>query len=155
MTVQKKSAKETGAPHFFTVATFDDEAKVYLDNVDAGCAEPPTDAQLAEMRQHLEDINYDVAAAKEKEIRHDVMAHVHAFGVHMRLRVCERRGGRTAAADDEDSFDEYSDDEMELAAQAAAGATGDGGDAHGSWRGDPHAYSDRVLLGSRTTHSRA
>ena len=40
-----------------------------------------TDAQLAEMRQHLEDINYDVAAAKEKEIRHDVMAHVHAFGV--------------------------------------------------------------------------
>ena len=46
---QKKSAKETGAPHFFTVATFDDEAKVYLDNVDAGCAEPPTDAQLAEM----------------------------------------------------------------------------------------------------------
>ena len=39
-----------------------------------------TDTQLAEMREHLEDINYEVAAAKEKEIRHDVMAHVHAFG---------------------------------------------------------------------------
>ena len=46
---QKTSAKETGAPHFFTVATFDDDAKVYLDNVDAMCAEPPTDEQLAEM----------------------------------------------------------------------------------------------------------
>ena len=46
---QKKSAKETGAPHFFTVATFDDEAEVYLDNVDAACAEPPSDEELAEM----------------------------------------------------------------------------------------------------------
>ena len=38
----------------------------------------------------------------------------------------------------------------------SAGAAGgdDGGDAHG-WRGDPHAYSDGVLLGSRTTHARA
>lgn len=40
-----------------------------------------TDEQLDEMRAHLTDINYDVAAAKEKELRHDVMAHVHAFGV--------------------------------------------------------------------------
>lgn len=46
---QKKSAKETGVPHFFTVATFDDEAKIYLDNVDAACAEPPSKEQLAEM----------------------------------------------------------------------------------------------------------
>lgn len=46
---QKTSAKETGAPHFFTVTTFDDKAQVYLDNVDAACAETPTDAQLAEM----------------------------------------------------------------------------------------------------------
>lgn len=46
---QKKSAKETGIPHFFTVATFDDDAKVYLNNIDAANAEPPTDAQLAEM----------------------------------------------------------------------------------------------------------
>jgi len=40
-----------------------------------------TDEQLDEMRNHLTDINYDVAAVKEKELRHDVMAHVHAFGV--------------------------------------------------------------------------
>ena len=39
-----------------------------------------TDEQLAEMAAHLEDINYDVAAAKEKELRHDVMGHIHAFG---------------------------------------------------------------------------
>lgn len=46
---QKKSSQETGVPHFFTVSTFDDEAKVYLNNVLAGSAEPPTTDQLAEM----------------------------------------------------------------------------------------------------------
>ena len=40
---------------------------------------PITDAQLAEMRLHLDDIDYDLAARKEKELRHDVMAHVHTF----------------------------------------------------------------------------
>ena len=39
-----------------------------------------SDEQLAEMRQHLDDINFEVAEAKEKELRHDVMSHVHAFG---------------------------------------------------------------------------
>lgn len=38
-----------------------------------------TDGQLAEMRAHLTDIDYAFAEAKEKEVRHDVMAHVHAF----------------------------------------------------------------------------
>ncbi|MCO4745482.1 MAG: adenylosuccinate lyase, partial [Proteobacteria bacterium] len=38
------------------------------------------DDQLAELRAHLDDIDYDVAAAYEKELRHDVMAHVHALG---------------------------------------------------------------------------
>lgn len=33
------------------------------------------------MQAHLEDIDFDAAAAKEREIRHDVMAHVHAFSV--------------------------------------------------------------------------
>ena len=42
---------------------------------------PITDEQLDEMRAHLTDINYDVAAAREKEVRHDVMAHIYAFGV--------------------------------------------------------------------------
>jgi len=41
---------------------------------------PVTDQQIAEMKAHIEDINYAVAEAKEKEVRHDVMAHVHAFG---------------------------------------------------------------------------
>ena len=40
---------------------------------------PVTDAQLDEMRAHLEDIDYELAARKEKELRHDVMAHVHTF----------------------------------------------------------------------------
>ena len=39
-----------------------------------------TDEMLAEMAAHLTDINYDVADAREKEVRHDVMAHVYAFG---------------------------------------------------------------------------
>lgn len=40
-----------------------------------------TEEQLAEMREHLYDINYDVAKEREKEVRHDVMSHVYAFGV--------------------------------------------------------------------------
>lgn len=40
-----------------------------------------TDAQIEELKAHIYDINYDVAAAREKEVRHDVMAHVHAYGV--------------------------------------------------------------------------
>lgn len=39
-----------------------------------------TDKQIAEMKQYVSDINYDVAEAREKEVRHDVMAHVYAFG---------------------------------------------------------------------------
>jgi adenylosuccinate lyase len=35
---------------------------------------------ILEMEAHLEDINYEVAKEKEKEFRHDVMAHIHAFG---------------------------------------------------------------------------
>ena len=37
--------------------------------------------QIAEMKAHLDDIDYEAARAKEKEIRHDVMAHVYAFGL--------------------------------------------------------------------------
>jgi len=39
-----------------------------------------TDEQLAELRKNQNDINYDVAERVEKEVRHDVMAHVHAYG---------------------------------------------------------------------------
>ena len=41
---------------------------------------PITDEQIAELKAHADDINYDVAAAREKEVRHDVMAHVYAYG---------------------------------------------------------------------------
>lgn len=37
--------------------------------------------QIDEMKNHICDINYDVANAREKVVRHDVMAHVHAYGV--------------------------------------------------------------------------
>ena len=39
-----------------------------------------TDEQIAELVAHAEDINYDVAEAREKEVRHDVMSHVYAYG---------------------------------------------------------------------------
>lgn len=39
-----------------------------------------SDAQLDQLRAHLDDIDYDAAAAYERELRHDVMAHVHALG---------------------------------------------------------------------------
>lgn len=37
-------------------------------------------AALSEMRAHLDDVDFDAVAAYEKRFRHDVMAHVHAFG---------------------------------------------------------------------------
>lgn len=40
-----------------------------------------TEEQIAQLREHQDDINYDVAAEQEKKVRHDVMAHVHAYGV--------------------------------------------------------------------------
>ena len=40
-----------------------------------------TDEQIAELKEHAENINYDVAKAREKEVRHDVMSHVYAYGV--------------------------------------------------------------------------
>lgn len=39
-----------------------------------------TDTQISEMEAHIYDIDYAYAAQMEKELRHDVMAHVHAFG---------------------------------------------------------------------------
>ncbi len=40
-----------------------------------------TDAQIAELKAHANDVNYEVAEAREREVRHDVMAHIHAYGV--------------------------------------------------------------------------
>ena len=39
-----------------------------------------TEEQITEMKAHQYDINYEVAEAREKEVRHDVMSHVYAFG---------------------------------------------------------------------------
>jgi adenylosuccinate lyase len=39
-----------------------------------------TDEQIEQLKAFSEDINYDEAIAKEKEVRHDVMAHVYAYG---------------------------------------------------------------------------
>ncbi|WP_066650028.1 adenylosuccinate lyase [Christensenella timonensis] len=42
---------------------------------------PISKEQIDELKAHAEDINYDVAEAREKEVRHDVMSHVYAYGV--------------------------------------------------------------------------
>lgn len=39
-----------------------------------------TDEQINEMKEHINDIDYDVVSQREKECRHDVMAHVYEFG---------------------------------------------------------------------------
>ena len=39
-----------------------------------------TQEQINELKAHQDDINYDVAKAREKEVRHDVMSHVYAYG---------------------------------------------------------------------------
>ena len=49
---------------------------------------PITEEQIQELKTHAEDINYDVAIAREKEVRHDVMSHVYAYGVQ-----CEKAKG--------------------------------------------------------------
>ena len=41
---------------------------------------PITEAQAAELEAHITDIDYDIAAQREREVRHDVMAHVYAYG---------------------------------------------------------------------------
>ena len=39
-----------------------------------------TDGQIQEMKEYQDDINYEVARQREREVRHDVMSHVYAFG---------------------------------------------------------------------------
>ena len=40
-----------------------------------------TQEQIDEMKAHADDINYEVAKERERQVRHDVMSHVYAFGV--------------------------------------------------------------------------
>ena len=41
---------------------------------------PITDEQIAELKAHADDINYEVAKERERQVRHDVMSHVYAYG---------------------------------------------------------------------------
>ena len=41
---------------------------------------PITDEQIAEMKAHVDDIDFEKARAYENKTRHDVMAHIHAYG---------------------------------------------------------------------------
>ncbi len=54
---------------------------VALAEVEKELGLPITEEQLDELKAHQDDINYDVAIQREKEVRHDVMSHVYAYGV--------------------------------------------------------------------------
>lgn len=41
---------------------------------------PVTQEQIDELEAHITDIDYELAAQKERELRHDVMAHIHTYG---------------------------------------------------------------------------
>ena len=47
-----------------------------------------TQEMIDEMKRHVTDINYDVARAREKVVRHDVMSHVYAYG-----QLCPKAAG--------------------------------------------------------------
>jgi len=49
---------------------------------------PVTEAQVKQLEEHIDDIDYAVAEAREKEVRHDVMSHVYAYG-----KVCPDAAG--------------------------------------------------------------
>ncbi|HCD45271.1 MAG TPA: adenylosuccinate lyase [Lachnoclostridium sp.] len=54
---------------------------VALAEVERELGLPITEEQIEELNAHQDDINYDVAIQREKEVRHDVMSHVYAYGV--------------------------------------------------------------------------
>jgi adenylosuccinate lyase len=53
---------------------------VALAEAEAELGLPITAAQIAQLRAHVEQIDFEAAAAYERRLRHDVMAHVHAYG---------------------------------------------------------------------------
>ncbi len=53
---------------------------VALAEAEAELGLPITEAQINELRAHVDDIDFAAAAAYERRLRHDVMAHVHAYG---------------------------------------------------------------------------
>ncbi|MDY2627598.1 MAG: adenylosuccinate lyase [Lachnospiraceae bacterium] len=55
------------------VALAESEYELGLDSI--------SQEQIDELKEHMDDINYDVAREREKLVRHDVMSHVYAYGV--------------------------------------------------------------------------
>ncbi|MEQ8838263.1 MAG: adenylosuccinate lyase, partial [Lacipirellulaceae bacterium] len=53
---------------------------IWLAESEAELGLPITDAQIAELKKHKDDIDFETTAKYERELRHDVMAHVHAYG---------------------------------------------------------------------------
>ena len=53
---------------------------VMLAEAEAELGLPITASQIAELKAHVDDIDFDAAATYERKLRHDVMAHVHAYG---------------------------------------------------------------------------
>src|SRR3954470_8567534 len=53
---------------------------VWLAEAEAALGLPVTKEQIAELKAHTDDINFDAAQQYERKLRHDVMAHVHAYG---------------------------------------------------------------------------
>src|SRR3954466_12430378 len=53
---------------------------VALAEAEAELGLPVTKEQIAELRAHTDDIDFDAANTYERKLRHDVMAHVHAYG---------------------------------------------------------------------------
>ncbi len=51
-----------------------------LARAESGLGLPVTPEQVAELEAHIDDIDFALAAKREKEVRHDVMAHVYAYG---------------------------------------------------------------------------
>lgn len=56
-----------------------------------------TEEQIMEMKKNIHNIDYELAAKKEKEFRHDVMAHVHTFGTQVPLAMPIIHLGATSA----------------------------------------------------------
>src|SRR5688572_22936166 len=53
---------------------------VMLAEAEAELGLPITADQIAELKAHIDDIDFDAAETYERKLRHDVMAHVHAYG---------------------------------------------------------------------------
>ncbi|MDR0840833.1 MAG: adenylosuccinate lyase [Christensenellaceae bacterium] len=54
---------------------------VALARAQHGLGLPVSAGQVAELAAHTQDIDYDIVAAREKKVRHDVMAHIYAYGL--------------------------------------------------------------------------